>query len=271
MNIYSMTQATMCRLLFCAVILPALGFWATAQAGALNDTGVTSCSNGTATVACSSVDATHPGQDASFGRDAAAATGALTKVGSGPAGFDFTKLSMDGTVVSDSAAMGSAAGQHACTRDNVTGLVWDVLKGMAVVAWYVPDSAVNGGNPGSMNQGPGIDTNSYLATANSNNQCGGTGWRLPTVRELLSVNDLGQGRRPNGYFSAYQGYCPPHGPFGMVWSSQTVRGNSSAVWYVTQDGRVLPHDKGTSAVTEGAVNSVDRCAGTWFLTVMMVR
>ena len=235
MTTQSASRRTARGLCIAALIFSSLGFWSTAQAvGALNDTGVTSCSNGTTTVACSSVDATYPGQDASFGRDAAAATGALTKVGSGPVGFDFTKLDISGAVVADSAVMGSSAGQHACTRDNVTGLVWDVLKGSTAVYWYDPNAATNGGNPGS--SASTNNTNAWILAANASNQCGGSGWRLPTVRELLSISDLGQANRPPGYFAPPAG-CPVSN-YGLVWTSQTVRGNSANAWAIWQDGRV---------------------------------
>ncbi len=270
MTIQSAIRRTARGLCVAALIFSSLGFWSAAQAvGALNDTGVTSCSNGTTTVACSSVDATHPGQDASFGRDAAAATGALTKLGSGPVGFDFTKLDISGAVVPDSAAMGSAAGQHACTRDNVTGLVWDVLLTVpangascsgSCRTWYDPNSATNGGFAGSNTLG---GTNVSATAANASGQCGGTGWRLPTVRELLSISDMGQGNRPAGYFasntpSGCAGYK------GVVWSSQTVRGNSSAAWLVSQSGNLY-------ALNKDQANVAFVCSSWMYAYTMIVR
>jgi hypothetical protein len=249
----------------CAAGLFASCLSGSVQAGALNDTGVTSCSNGTATVTCSSVDATYPGQDASFGRDAAAATGALTKVGSGPVGFDFTKLDMSGTAVPDSAVKGSGVGQHACTRDNVTGLVWDVLHNKLPAYWYDTNSATNGGNTGPIVIN---GTNFHVAAANTNNQCGGTGWRLPTVRELVSISDIGQGKRPTGYFSTNDSdnNCPG---LGFVWSSQSVRGVTLNAWVVQQGGGVVQSGKDTGKFWTSCVAG---SSNSWYnVYVMLVR
>ena len=55
-----------------------------------------------------------------------AGTGALPKTGAGAAGFDYTKIANDGSELPADAPLGSAAGEWACTRDNATGLVWEV-------------------------------------------------------------------------------------------------------------------------------------------------
>jgi hypothetical protein len=98
--------------------------------GALNDTGITFCGDATTNTAnCATVAADggkFPRQDARYGRDAQAAAGTLAKVGGGGAGFDFTKIANNGTVLAASAALGSGATHWACTRDNVTGLIWTV-------------------------------------------------------------------------------------------------------------------------------------------------
>src|ERR1035437_8233635 len=90
--------------------------------GLLNDTGQTTCYNGSAMVACSSANtgdaAAYPRQDGRFGRDAAAPA----KIGGGAAGFDFSKVCMNGNLNCSGSANTSAspaAAEWACTKDNV--------------------------------------------------------------------------------------------------------------------------------------------------------
>ena len=111
----------------------------------LNDTGITQFGNGSSNT-LSTEPADYPGQDASVGRDAAAAKGKLSKTGGGSAGFDFTKIANDGSVQPANAAT------WACVRDNVTGLMWEVKSddnGLRdkdwTYTWYSTNSNSNGG------------------------------------------------------------------------------------------------------------------------------
>lgn len=86
----------------------------------LNDTGQTSCYDSLgAVIACPSSGT----DDGRYGRDAAASVGQLGKVGVGAAGFDFSKIANDGSVLPANATLGSSTTDWACTRDNVTGLI----------------------------------------------------------------------------------------------------------------------------------------------------
>jgi hypothetical protein len=129
--------------------------------------------------------ASFPGQDATFGRDPAAADGVLVKQGSGSAGFDFTKLGANGQPlpIQDQAwardgngfdAGSEAAGTRwSCVLDHATGLVWEVktrrmpadLQDLDwTYSWFSsamrPDgtaNGLNGGSPGSPNLGQCLD------------------------------------------------------------------------------------------------------------------
>ena len=84
---------------FVGVALMCVTLSAVAMAVGLNDTGFTTCADASgATVSCTSATAVQ-GQDARYGRDAAAGTSALTKQGSGANGFYFTKISNAGAVL----------------------------------------------------------------------------------------------------------------------------------------------------------------------------
>ena len=155
--------------LFSLISLPAL-------AVGLNDTGVTACFDGSSLVACTAAnsgdDALYPSQDARFGRDAAQATGKLpAKIGGGAAGFDFTPLDASGNAIALTGTPPVPAATPACTRDNVTGLIWEVKTAANMNATFTWPNA-----------------DSYAFTANNAGLCGAhSGWRVPTRRELLSI------------------------------------------------------------------------------------
>jgi hypothetical protein len=160
----------------------------------LNDTGIVRFGDKTS-YELASEPADHPGQDARFGRDAAAMAGKLAKKGGGAKGFDFTKLDAEGQ------PMPADAKNWACVRDNVAGLVWEVKTADGGLrdwnnhyTWYNPDPAANGGAPGAET---GVDckgdikcnTHAYTQAVNAIRLCGFSDWRLPERRELRSLVD----------------------------------------------------------------------------------
>ena len=148
--------------------------------------------------------ASHPGQDCVGGRSAADRYGLLSKVGaSSAAGRDYSKIANDGSVLSADATLGSGPGDWACTRDNHTGLIWEVKvnaptdlrhQGHAYT-WYDPDPTINAGLPGSADGTacngtlPQCHTTAYRDAVNAlpGGLCGASDWRLPDVRELTTL------------------------------------------------------------------------------------
>jgi hypothetical protein len=187
----------------CLVTLPLA-----AGAGPLNDTGSEICrahSSSVDTTITSSTTCqplpTHGGQDARFGRDAAASMGMLPKVGSGRAGFDFTKFANGGARLPSYVALGPGPMDWACTFDNNTGLMWEVKttaglrNAQHIYSWY--DEVHNyGGTPGTAGGGycettGRCDTEKFVADVNAAGLCGHNDWRLPTLDELFGLVDLG--------------------------------------------------------------------------------
>lgn len=210
----------------------------------LNDTGVTDCVlPDSGLTACP--EAAAPGQDAEFGRDARAEEGLLEKVGSGRAGFDFTKLGESGApipvqdqswVSGGSEALGSS---WRCVKDHVTGLVWEVKKTDSdspqysnhSYSWYDDNPDTNGGDAGAQNLGQcagleSCDTAAYIEYINQNELCGRDNWRLPDVNELLSIADQSLVNPPLDplFF--------PNSNLNAHWTFQTVAFQPDLAWYV---------------------------------------
>lgn len=222
-----------------------------AQTGLLNDTGLTQCDNGsnvleTCTLGNTGDTSAMPRQDARFGRDAAQGVGQLpAKTGAGAAGFDFTKIAHNGTALPASAAQGTNPTDWACTRDNVTGLVWEVkttsgLRSSAHTYTWYSTASNNGGNAGSvgtntcgstlsaMPYNNQCNTANYVAAVNTAGLCGASDWRLPTRRELHSIVHYGSSTVPvvdEGYIIAIQSTNP-------YWTSDTSTPSPASAWTV---------------------------------------
>ena len=182
-------------------------------AAALNDTGQTLCDDGaTNMVACTPANSgnagTRPRQDGRFGRDPAFAAGQLTKTGAGAAGFDFTKVCMNGTLNCPGAASNAAvplATEWVCTKDNTTNLTWSLQTQSETWA---------------------NATTTLPVAANAASRCGFTDWRLPTRRELLSI--VHNGTSNPSIDSAFF----PGTVSGFYWSNDTYVPNPDVAWGV---------------------------------------
>lgn len=233
-----MTRFT--RTLLLALLLAAnLPAHAAGPTGLLNDTGQSLCDNGAnILVACSASNsndaATYPRQDGRFGRDAAQTAGVLVKIGAGAAGFDYTKVCFNGnpegsgtctgTLIANTTATatGTPSTDWACTRDNVTNLIWSLESGLGIWTSYA--------------------STAYPSAMNTANRCGyNTGWRLPTRRELLSIVNNGAAN-----LAIDVAYFP--GTFSnRYWSSDLYALDADQVWFVD----FLYVDDGNTGVVAG--------------------
>jgi len=202
----------------------------------LNDTGITTCSDGTQNGLPCPV-AGFPGQDAEYGTN----------------GFDFTKLDANGNVLPASAT------NHTCVRDNVTGLIWEVKTNDGTLrdkgwtyTWYDPNAP--GGNPGTASGGVchdtgRCDTEKYAQDVNATGLCGFQDWRVPAVKELVGIVDYSissPGPAINvGYF--------PNTPDGFLWSSSPIASSLDGIWGVVFHSALF--DPGVVGGGYGAVHN----------------
>lgn len=140
----------------------------------------------------------------------------------------YTKLGQNGVVLPNTAIY---ADGWVMTRDNVTGLVWEMKTDDGSVhdkdnryTWYDPNPATNGGDPGT--PGDGTDTKDFIDVLNSSNFGGFANWRMPTIKEIRSIVHYGTYNPPidGAYF--------PNTVASYYWSFTTYALNSGYAWYV---------------------------------------
>ncbi|TRX53465.1 DUF1566 domain-containing protein [Thalassomonas sp. M1454] len=167
--------------------------------------------------------------DCELGRDAEAAAGTLTKVGAGDAGFDFTKLDAEGNKLADSAESWS------CVLDNFTGAIWEVKTTDGGVRDRYNGYRWGGKGAQGYNDESKIGTYSgewdeLVDELNTNQVCGKTNWRLPTVEELGGL--LHYGTSVPYIDMTYFPNAPIGSTGGIFWTGTPALGRTDHAWAV---------------------------------------
>jgi hypothetical protein len=215
-------------LLFCSAVL--LSAPVASAAGFLNDTGMTRCVvDGAFTSAC-----TGTGQDAEFGRDVSQPKGM-----DGHAGFSFQKVCNSGEWAGvgecpSDPALGPGAAEWGCTRDKVTGLIWEVKTtdgGARDQSRLYTQKAHD--QPGT--------ALAFVGQVNAAGLCGAQDWRLPTAAELSGLVDFGVA--PPG--PTLDGDWFPNTPsgFGGYWAADGYAADLAKAWFVDFDTGVAFYTK----------------------------
>lgn len=211
-------------LVILTVLLPA---YSTVLSFPVPDTGQTKCYNNTVEIPCPQPGEAFYGQDAQYQ--------GLSR--------SYTKLGLNGVPLADSATQ---ADGWTMTRDNVTGLIWEIKTNDGSVhdkdnsyTWYDGNPETNGGNAGV--PGSGTDTDDFLSALNTVSFGGFSDWRLPTVNELSSL--VNANYKSTTIDTVWFPSTVPDG----YWSSTTYAHNSSDAFRVGFDyGGVGYKDKSNS-------------------------
>ncbi len=86
----------------------------------------------------------------------------------------YTKIANDGSTLADSAKLGTAPTDWACTQDNKTGLIWEVKT---------DDDGLRDKDK-TYTWSQGFD---FATSVNSQTLCGANDWRMPTKDELMKL------------------------------------------------------------------------------------
>ena len=179
-----------------AFVLLAVLFAGVATAGELPDTGQTKCYNNSVEIPCPSEGEDFYGQDGNYVKQRS-----------------YTVLA-GGKIV----------------QDDVTGLMWEVKTDDGSVhdrdntyTWYDPNPATNGGNAGTESA---KDTKDFIDAINDANFGGYSDWRLPTIKELASIVNLGR------YNPSIDETFFPNTKSSYYWSSSTNAYSAGSAWNV---------------------------------------
>ena len=142
----------------------------------------------------------------------------------------YTKIANNGADLADAAPLGTAATDWACTRDNASGLVWEVktrddtTPGLRdwIKTYTNYDSSY--GTPDQINAA----TNSigFTNAVNDTALCGSVEWRMPSTNELLGIVKSGVGA-PTIDTSFF-----PNTQSSVYWSGSTFAGVPTSAEYV---------------------------------------
>ena len=147
----------------------------------------------------------------------------------------YSKVSNAGAPLSDNAHLGDAATDWACTRDNASGLTWEVKTSLGLrssihtYTWFDSQgnaSAKDSPSGGSCWKAGRCDTERYTRDVNSVGLCGARDWRMPTADELKGL--VRQSRTSPMIDQSFV----PNTVSLDYWSSSPDPYDSSAAWSV---------------------------------------
>jgi hypothetical protein len=155
------------------------------------------------------------------------------------AGFSFTKLDAKGVALADQTVT-----NHACVKDNITGLIWEVKTttgvrsndkiyqwgGLTAIGKDYDDSNEVEENKKGFYYDDETGWSKLVKYANNANTtggalCGSSEWRVPNIEELGSIAHLGKAKPP----AIDQNYFPNTQSF-YYWSSSPYVSQADYAW-----------------------------------------
>lgn len=156
-------------------------------------------------------------------------------------GSSYTKVCNSGELAGKGScptnpALGTETNEWACTRDNRTGLIWEVKLNDAnhprykkwTYSWYDPYARGGTGTPSTGNcpNSNRCDTEKYAIDVNNSKLCDSNDWRIPSKQELLTITD------PERKKPAIDTTYFPNTVSSSFWTATTDENNLSFAWDV---------------------------------------
>ena len=126
--------------------------------------------------------------------------------------------------------LGTKSSDWACTKDNQTGLIWEVKTangglGLRDMTHTYTNYTADYPKPydGYEEQfGSSTNTDGFVVDVNSQGLCGASDWRIPTAGELVSIMKLRAVRESNSYSAVDPIYFPNTRKNTWFWSSDAM-------------------------------------------------
>jgi hypothetical protein len=154
----------------------------------------------------------------------------------------YTKISNSGAPLPDTAIPGSSINNWACTKDNKTGLIWEVKT----IDGGLRDVRKKYTNYFFGENGYGLNTNTdvFVEEVNKKTLCGASNWRLPTIDELMTLVYCSNGRYESSgactntvrVITISTGYFPYTQTSSSYWSSSPDNSYNNFGWGVEFSG-----------------------------------
>ena len=153
-----------------------------------------------------------------------------------PASATYTKIANNGAELPDSASQGSNAGDWACTRDNASGLIWEVktpaggVRDLNQTYTHYDDATQAQKSAGSHPTQAEIDAASnstgWVNAVNVSALCGHRDWKMPSLIELEALVDTATVPSINPTFF-------PNTPASDFWSASPDLEQPHNAWNVS--------------------------------------
>ena len=121
----------------------------------------------------------------------------------------YTKIANDGSVLSDSAKLGTNPTDWACTKDNKTGLIWEVKT---------TDGGLHDKDK-SYILSQGFD---FATSVNQQGLCGAKNWRMPTNEELKDLVYCSDGKYNKLAEGDYGSICSSNNTWDNTTTTPTI-------------------------------------------------
>jgi hypothetical protein len=159
----------------------------------------------------------------------------------------YSKISNSGAVLPDNATLGGGANDWACTKDNRTGLIWEVKTADGGLrAW---DKIYTNYFVRDVGYGATGNADVFVSAVNKQTLCGASDWRLPKVDELQKLFLCSDGKyETNGYCTNDKTVIQPtintvyfpNTQSDTYWSSSVIE--DDIVWFVYFDHGYSDYD-----------------------------